>query len=78
MTTKPMNGNKVRLAQAATGISPADYPLGSLESRAAVRTLLAYTGRMKPRLSEYDQDALTIFNRFPRFRICLAALSALQ
>ena len=61
MNAKPLNGNRVRLAQAATGISPADYLLGSLESRAAARALLDQAERMKPSLSEHDRDALTIY-----------------
>lgn len=48
MNPKPMNGNGIRLAQAATGISPADFPLCSLESRAAMRALLDQAERMRP------------------------------
>src|SRR5262249_51110054 len=58
---KPRNRKRVRRAEAATGICPADYPLGSLESRAAVRVLLDQSERMKPPLSDYDRDALTIY-----------------
>ena len=61
MNAKHVNRNSIRLAQAATGISPADFPIGSLESRAAARVLLEKAGRTKPRLSEYEEDALTIY-----------------
>jgi hypothetical protein len=53
--------NRIRLAQAATGFSPADFPIGSLESRAAARALLDQVVRMKPKLSQYDKDALTLY-----------------
>ena len=66
MKDKSLNRNGIRLAQAATGISPADFPLGSLESRASVRALLDYANRMKPRLSEYEEDALTIYRNTSR------------
>jgi len=60
MDGKPVSVNRVRLAQAATGISPADYPLGSLESRAAMRAVIDQANRMKPQLSQYDADASLI------------------
>src|SRR5678816_2511076 len=61
MNAKHVNRNSIRLAQAATGISPADFPIGSLESRAAARALLEQADRWKPKLSEYDTDALTMY-----------------
>jgi hypothetical protein len=60
MQDKPLNRNGIRLAQAATGISPADFPLGSLESRAAARAIVDHSERFKPHMSQYDQDALAI------------------
>ena len=60
MKDNPINLNRIRLAQAATGMSPADFPLGSLESRAAARAILDHAERSKPRISQYDQDALAI------------------
>ena len=65
MNGKLLNRNSIRLAQAATGISPADFPIGSLESRAAARVLLEQAGRMKPKFSEYEEDALTIYRHAP-------------
>jgi hypothetical protein len=57
MATKPLNGNGNRGRDLATGISPADYPLGSLESRGAARAWLA---QRPPSFSEYDADAALI------------------
>jgi hypothetical protein len=51
----------IRLAEIATGIRLGDYPVGSLESRVAARALLDEAERMQPQLSEYDQDALTLY-----------------
>jgi hypothetical protein len=61
MQDKPLQRNGVQMAQVATGMSPADFPLGSLESRATARALLDHAERMKPQLSEYEDDALTIY-----------------
>ena len=60
MKDNPINLNRIRLAQAATGISPADFPLGSTQSRAAARAILDQSERSKPRRSPYDRDALDI------------------
>jgi hypothetical protein len=60
MKDKPINRNGIRLAQAATGMSPADFPLGSMQSRAAARAIVDHSERFKPRISQYDQDALQI------------------
>ena len=60
MKDKSINRNGIRLAQAATGMSPADFPLGSMQSRAAARAIVDHSERSKPRISQYDQDALTI------------------
>jgi hypothetical protein len=65
MQDKPLKHNGVRLAQIATGMSPADFPLGSLESRAMARALLDHAEGMKPQLSEYEEDALTIYRFAP-------------
>lgn len=40
MGSKPLNGNGNRPPMTATGMSPADYPLGSMQSRGAARALL--------------------------------------
>jgi hypothetical protein len=74
MQGKSLNSNGIRLAQAATGTSPADFPLGSLESRAAALALLGHAARMKPRMCEYDEDALTIYG-FARLVLCTNNLS---
>lgn len=60
MKDKSINRNGIRLAQAATGMSPADFPLGSMQSRAAARAIVDHSERSKPRISQYDQDALAI------------------
>jgi hypothetical protein len=60
MQDKSLKFNGIRLAQAETGISPGDFPLGSLESRAAARAIVNHSERSKPRISQYDQDALAI------------------
>ncbi len=69
MKDNSSNLNRVRLAQAATGMSPADFPLGSTQSRAAARVLLDHSERSKPRRSQYDQDALQIAS-FTRLFLC--------
>jgi len=69
MKDNSSNHNRIRLAQAATGISPADFPLGSTQSRAAARVLLDHSERSKPRRSQYDQDALQIAS-FARPFLC--------
>jgi hypothetical protein len=60
MNDKSINRNGIRLAQAATGMSPADFPRGSMQSRAAARAIVDHSERSKPRTSQYDQDALAI------------------
>ena len=60
MKDKPINRNGIRLAQAATGMSPADFPLGSMQSRAAARAIVNHSERSRPRMSQYDQDASSI------------------
>ncbi len=52
-----MNGNGIGSRLTATGISPADFPLGSPQSRAAARALLS----RRNALSQYDEDALTLY-----------------
>ncbi len=66
MQDKPLNLNRIRIAQVATGVSPADHPLGSLESRSVARVLLDHVSRAKPQLSQYEADALMIY-RFARY-----------
>lgn len=61
MQGNPLNLNRVHLAQVATGMSPGDHPLGSLESRSIARALLDHAERTRPRPSDYDQDARTIY-----------------
>lgn len=62
MKDKSINRNGIRLAQAATGMSPGDFPLGSMQSRAAARAIVDHSERSKRRMSQYDQDALAIVN----------------
>jgi hypothetical protein len=69
MKDNSSNHNRIRFAQAATGMSPADFPLGSTESRAAARMILDHSERSKPRRSQYDQDALHILH-FDHFFLC--------
>jgi hypothetical protein len=61
MNSKPLKLNGIRLAQVATGMSPADFPIGSLQSRAIARAVLDQTERMTPRMSQYEEDALAIY-----------------
>jgi hypothetical protein len=60
MKDKSINRNGIRSAQAATGVSPADFDLGSMQSRAAARAIVDHSERSKPRRSQYDEDALQI------------------
>ena len=60
MKDKSINRNGIRSAQAATGVSPADFALGSMQSRAAARAVVDHSERSKPRRSQYDEDALRI------------------
>ena len=46
-----------RLCVTATGSSPADFPLGSTQSRVAARALLS----RRNTLSQYGEDALTLY-----------------
>ena len=58
MDDKPLESKRMRLGwrkEVATGMRPGDYPLGSLESRAAVRAILKDS---EP--SQYDKDARTL------------------
>ena len=52
-----MNRNGIGPRLTATGISPADFSLGSLQSRAAARALLS----RRNALSQYDEDALILY-----------------
>lgn len=54
---KLLNAHDIRNALSATNISPADYPLGSRQSRAAARAIL---GSMN-RLTRVDYDALILY-----------------
>src|ERR1700720_1523029 len=65
MKDKLLNRNGIRLAQAATGISAADFPLGSLGSRAAARALVHHAKPHKGELSQEDKDALTLYHLVP-------------
>jgi hypothetical protein len=67
--------NRLRLAQVATGFSPADFPIGALESRAAARALLDQVDRMKPKLSQYDADARMIYGMSRLWGHCLDGTS---
>ena len=69
MKDNPRNLNGIRLAQAATGISPGDFPLGSMQSRAAARALADHSKRWKPGRSQYDCDALQIVE-YARMFLC--------
>jgi hypothetical protein len=60
MKDKTINRNGIRSAQAATGVSPADFDLGSIQSRAVARAIVDHSERSKPRRSQYDEDALQI------------------
>src|SRR5712691_3515589 len=62
MESKSLNPQRIWLAQAATEISPADFPLGSLASRAAMRAWLDEMERRRPQLSSYDEDALVHYH----------------
>lgn len=62
MNTKTLKGNEIRFAQVATGLSPADFPLGSLESRAIARAVLEHAERMAPQIPQVDQDALSLYH----------------
>jgi hypothetical protein len=75
MHSKPLILNRIRLAQAATGFSPADFPIGSLESRAAARALLDQVHRMKPKLSQYDSDATMSYGMSRLWGHCLDGTS---
>jgi hypothetical protein len=58
---KRLKGNEIRFAQVATGLSPADFPVGSLESRAIARAVLEYAEGIEPQIPQADQDALTLY-----------------
>jgi len=52
----------------ATGVSPADFPLGSPQSRAAARALLS----RRNTLSQYDADALTPYGGEVYLNACMS------
>ena len=58
MSAKSLRGKDNRNLLGATNISPADFPLGSPESRAAARAILGSANR----LSQTDEDALTLYS----------------
>ena len=58
MSAKSLRLKDNRNLLGATDFSPADFPLGSPESRAAARAMLASTNR----LSQADEDALTLYS----------------
>jgi hypothetical protein len=60
MSDNPLNGKGNGHELSATEISPADFPLGSPRSRAIARAL-AERKTAKPKLSQADEDALTIY-----------------
>lgn len=57
MSAKSLRGKDNRNLLGATNINPADFPLGSPESRAAARAILGSINR----LSQTDTDARTLF-----------------
>ena len=59
--TAKSNGNGTRLVATDSRPKPGDFPLGSLESRAAARAML----QMSRQLSSYDADCLTICCMIP-------------
>src|SRR5947209_7717075 len=61
MSSKALNAKNHGESVSATssGPHPAAYPLGSPQSRAAARAMLA---RRKPVLTGYDKDTLTIYH----------------
>lgn len=61
MSSKPLKGKNQKEALSATrsGPNPAVFPLGSPQSRAAARAMLAQ--RKESRRSQCDEDALTIY-----------------
>jgi hypothetical protein len=60
MSDNPLNGKGNGHELSATEISPADFPLGSPRSRAIARALVQQK-TAKPKLSQADEDALTIY-----------------
>src|SRR5437660_2020694 len=44
-----------------TGPKPGDFPIGSLESRAAARATVEHAKKHNDELSPEDQDALTLY-----------------
>ncbi len=57
MSAKSLRGKDNRNLLSATNLSPADFPLGSPESRAAARAILANANR----LSQTDMDAQILY-----------------
>jgi hypothetical protein len=45
-----------------TGPKPGDFPVGSMESRAAARAVVEHAKLHKDELSQEDEDALTLYN----------------
>jgi hypothetical protein len=57
-----LHGKENRVEVPATQLSPADFPLGSPQSRAAARALLlAKAPRIAP-ATQFDEDALAIYS----------------
>ena len=59
--TAKSDGNGTRLVATDSRPRPADFPLGSVESRAAARAML----QTSERLSQYDEDCLQIYCAVP-------------
>jgi hypothetical protein len=57
MSGKPLNGNGNGRLLGATVLSPADFPLGSPQSRAAARVMLT---ERRPKLSSADKQRRAI------------------
>jgi hypothetical protein len=64
----PLNENGIGSRLTATGISPADFPLGSPQSRAAARALLS----RRNALSQYDADALILYRGEVYLNACMS------
>jgi len=48
-----------------TGPKPGDFPIGSMESRAAARAVVEHAKLHKDELSQEDDDALTLYHLVP-------------
>ncbi len=60
MQAKPLNLREKRALVGATNLNPADFPVGSLESRAIARMLFEEMSK-PPELSQYDADCLRLY-----------------